>query len=96
MPALGGQAQQGHEYLYWEFPAYGGQQAVRLGNWKAIRRDLHRNPRAKFQLYDLEHDIGEQHDVAEQHPQTIARIEQIAKAARVPSPQFPFPALDRP
>jgi arylsulfatase len=28
--------QKKHAYLYWEFPGYGGQQAVRMGRWKGI------------------------------------------------------------
>ena len=94
VPAFMSNEQPGHEYLYWEFPAYGGQQAVRTGNWKAIRRNLRRNPDAEFRLYDLEHDIGETHNVAGDHPDIVAQIERIAREARVPSRQFPFPALD--
>src|SRR6185437_9440827 len=41
LPTLLGQSeQQKHAFLYWEFPQYGGQQAVRLGKWKAIRLDV--------------------------------------------------------
>ena len=39
-PTLKGEAQPKHEFLYWEFPAYQGQQAVRMGDWKALRRDI--------------------------------------------------------
>ena len=27
-------------FLYWEFPSYQGQQAVRMGKWKAIRKNI--------------------------------------------------------
>ena len=35
---LGGSKTPRDGYLYWEFPAYGGQQAIRQGKWKAIRQ----------------------------------------------------------
>src|SRR5262249_42708448 len=37
---LGKGGQIKHSYLYWEFPGYGGQQAVRLGDWKGVRQNL--------------------------------------------------------
>jgi arylsulfatase len=33
LPELKGQKQIVHNYLYWEFPETGGQQAVRQGKW---------------------------------------------------------------
>ena len=59
--------QKQHEYLYWEFPGYGGQQAVRMGDWKAVRQNMLRrnNPDPlKIELYNLKDDIGESRDVA--------------------------------
>jgi len=96
-PTLLGQngKQQQHEYLYWEFPAYGGQQAVRLGKWKGIRQKiLGKRPRMKIELYDLEADRAEEHDVADQHPHVVARIASLMKTGRTPSALFRFPALD--
>ena len=94
LPSLVGDEQREHKYLYWEFPAYGGQQAVRMGKWKAIRRNLNRRLDTEFQLFDLEADIGEQRNVAAQHTEVIAEVKRIAQEAREPAPQFPFPALD--
>ena len=28
------------DYIYWEFPSYGGQQAARMGHYKAILKDI--------------------------------------------------------
>lgn len=39
---LTGQKQPDREFLYREFPGYGGQQAVWAGNWKAVRQNLNR------------------------------------------------------
>ncbi|MFK7776908.1 MAG: arylsulfatase [Gimesia sp.] len=89
--------QKQHEYLYWEFPAYKGQQAVHMGDWKGVRQNLlkKRNPVMKIELYNLKSDPGEQHDVADQHPKIVARIKSIMKTGRTPSEMFPFPALDQ-
>lgn len=93
-PALVGAEQKRHDHLYWEFPSYGGQQAVRMGKWKAIRRNLQERPDASFKLFDLEADRGETRDLARDHPEVIAEVERIARESRRPSTLFPFPALD--
>jgi arylsulfatase len=86
--------QEEHEYLYWEFPAYGGQQAVRLGDWKGVRNDLLRGEDLGIELYDLASDPAELHDVSDEHPEVVSRISRIMSEAREPSTLFPFPALD--
>jgi arylsulfatase A len=83
-----------HAFFYWEFPSYGGQQAVRMGNWKGIRTDLLKGKLTPVQLYDLATDVGETMDVAAKHPEVVARIEKIMKDSRVPSALFPMKALD--
>jgi arylsulfatase len=94
-PTLLGQSakQVRHEYLVWEFAGYGGQQAVRLGDWKGVRRNLQKGD-APVELYNLKDDIGEQHDVAKQHPDVVRRIEQIMATDRVASKLFPIKALE--
>jgi len=67
-----------HEYIYWEYPEYGGQQAVRIGNWKAFRGKLNKED-SPIQLFDLSKDIQEQNDVAAQHPEIVAKIAEIMK-----------------
>ena len=39
-PTLLGQAQPERPFLYREFPAYGGQQCLLMGDWKAVRTDM--------------------------------------------------------
>lgn len=80
--------QKQHEYLYWEFHERGKKQAIRLGNWKAIRQDLAKNPDGPIELYDLNQDIGEGRDVADQHPEVIAKIKPLFASARVESEVF--------
>ena len=94
VPTLLGQPQKQHEFLYWEFPDYGGQQAVRVGNWKAIRTGLKETAAdTRIQLYNLETHPGESNNVADQHPETVSRCRNIMKSARVESQLFPFPEI---
>ena len=82
-----GAGQKVHDYLFWDFAGYSGQIALRAGKWKGIRQNLHKNPDAPLELYDLEQDIGETKNVAGQHPEIVARIERILLDART-EPRF--------
>jgi arylsulfatase A-like enzyme len=99
-PTLLGQKQEPRPFLYRESPGYGGQQCVRVGDWKAIRRYLHPGPKAKDQkpgkieLYDLAHDPAEKNDVAEKHPDVVARLHALLDKQHVKSEVFPLRALD--
>ena len=95
LPTLLGAVQnQTHKYLYWEFPSYKGQQAVRMGKWKAIRRNIF-DGNTDIELYNLEEDIQEQKDVADLYPEIISKIEIIMKDAHDPPiyNKFKFPQL---
>ena len=82
---LGNDARQKqHEHLYWELR---GQQAVRKGDWKAVRL----KPGQKIQLFDLRIDMGEQNDLAAQRPEIVAQMERIFAHGRTPSEAFPLP-----
>ena len=83
LPALTGDGEQKkHDYLYWEFYERGGKQAVRFGNWKAIRIPMHTG---KTQLFNLEKDIGEENDLADQNPDIVKKAEAMMKEAHVPN-----------
>ncbi|MEB2783520.1 arylsulfatase [Algoriphagus persicinus] len=85
LPELLGKGQEKHEYLYWEFPETGGQQAVRMGNWKAVRQNIVKENNLDIELYDLSKDILEQNNIAAQHPDLIKKFEEIlAKEHKVP------------
>jgi arylsulfatase A-like enzyme len=83
--ALRGEQQPGHEFMYWEFHERGFQQAVRMGDWKAVR--LKKD--APLELYDLRNDSYERIDVAAEKPDVVARIEQYLKTARTESARWP-------
>lgn len=81
LPTLLGKEKQQtkHEYVYWEYPEKGGQLAIRLGKWKAVKVDIRKNPAARWQLYDLENDRSETTDLAAANPALIARFDAIVK-----------------
>jgi uncharacterized sulfatase len=87
VPALLGQSgkQKAHEYLYWEFHEGGFKQAVRMGDWKAVRLGVNK----PIELYNLKSDLGEQHDIAAQHPELIDRFTRLFVTAREDSPNWP-------
>ncbi len=85
LPAmLGNEMQEEHEFLYWEFPAYGGQQAVRMGKWKAVRRNIFKD-NLEIELYNLEEDIQEQNNVASQFPEIIEAAKKIFEEEHEPA-----------
>lgn len=90
LPTLLGEKQEEHPYLYWEFHERGGKQAVRMGKWKAIRRNVNEKPDGSLLLFDLSTDPSEQNDISENNPDIIATMEKIMEEAREPSDIFPF------
>ena len=84
LPTLLGENQsRKHSFLYWEFPGYQGQQAVRKGPWKGVRKNLMKGT-IKTELYNLEKDKQEQQDVAAQFPDIVNKIEQIMQQEHAP------------
>ena len=77
-----------HDYLYWEFHENNGRQAIRKGNWKAVRYDVHNN--GKIELYDLDADISETTDLADVYPDMIAEFDSLMSASRTESDLFEF------
>jgi arylsulfatase A len=109
-PTLLGQTQPPRPFLYREFPASGGQQCVRIGDWKGIRQGMMPEsgkaknkakaqaaaaPNMHVQLYNLRSDPHETTDVSAQNPEVVAQIEKLMREQHTPNPDFPFPALDK-
>ena len=93
MPTITGQTQPVRDHLYREFPGYGGQQMIRVGNYKAIRQSL-RQGKVKTELYDLAGDPNESNDLAELEPEIVRELEAKMDAVRQPSELFPLPTID--
>lgn len=70
--------QKNHEFLFWEYPEYGGQVAIRIGDWKILRRNLKTNKKSPtLELYNLKQDIKEENNVANLHPEIIQQAIQV-------------------
>lgn len=70
--------EQQHEYLYWEFPEYDGQKAVRMGKWKSYVDNIIKGNR-HIELYDLSIDPREHTVISRYHPDIIAKVKAIFK-----------------
>ena len=81
------------DYFYWELHERrpGPIQAIRWGDWKAVRP----GPGAPVELYDLSRDLGETTDLADDRPETVAKAVAMMNDARTPHPDWPDPALPR-
>jgi len=86
LPTLLGKSQKPHEFFYWEFHEKGSKQAVRMGDWKAVRLALDK----PLELYNLKTDLGETNNVAAAHAGVVAKIEAYLKSARTDSPKWPL------
>ena len=87
---LGEGRQREHDYLYWELPRHDRRtgdfheevpaQALRMGNWKAVRP----RPNGKLELYDLDADPGESRNLAADRPEVLAKVRRHLENARTP------------
>jgi arylsulfatase A-like enzyme len=94
VPELTGRRQRRHRFMYWELPRYNAaarefrkevpMQAVRAGDWKAVRP----KPGGPLELYNLADDRGETRDLASSATQVLRSIEEYLMTARTePRPQ---------
>ena len=107
-PTLLGKSQEPRAFLYREFPAYGGQQSVRVGDWKGIRQNLMpggggkaknkqkaaAQPNMHIELYNLKDDPHEEKDVSRENPAVVTLMTRLMLTQHTPRKEFPFPALD--
>lgn len=93
LPTLLGQQQPERPFLYREFPSYGGQQTIRVGDWKAVRQNMNKG-NLKIELYDIGNDISEQNDVADDHPAVVEELAKMMEREHTPSAVFPLVPLD--
>ena len=92
LPTLLGKGKQPkHKFLFWDFGGYGGQQAVRMGDWKAVRHKL----ADAIELYNLKDDLGEQNNLASKHPEVVKKIEAYLGASRTESAAIDVGGIER-
>ena len=93
-PTLLGQKQEAHDFLYWEFPSYNGQQAVRMNQWKGVRKNIF-DGNLDIELYNLDTDLLEKVDVSSQYPEIVEQIRTIMEQEHEPAvnEKFKFRAL---
>jgi arylsulfatase A-like enzyme len=83
VPEFMGKRSQEHPYLYFELAEYSGQQAIRMGKWKAIRRNLIKDPRSPWELYDLT-SSDEAINIADKFPSILKTMIAIAQEQHQP------------
>ena len=89
LPTLKGvESQKEHNYLYWEFHENNGRQAIRKGDWKAVRYNVHND--GKMELYNLKTDMSENIDLAGAYPDKVAEFDSLMKVSRTESDLFRF------
>lgn len=88
VPTLFGKARREHEYLYWDYGHTRERfsQAVRRGQWKAVRN----GSLAPVELYDLAVDPGESRDMAAAQPRLATELQRLMDAAMTPSSDYPI------
>jgi arylsulfatase A-like enzyme len=81
----GGKAPQ-RECFYWELHEGKPIQAVRFGDWKAVKN----GPKAEIELYDLSKDSAEKNDLAASHPDEVRRAVELMKQERTDDSAWPL------
>ncbi len=81
----GGPAPQ-RDHFYWELHEGTSLQAVRFGDWKAVRN----GPEAAIEIFDLKADAGEAHDLAATRPDLVAKAAALMKTSRIDDPDWPL------
>ncbi len=86
----GGDASANRRPMVWVFPEYGGQVAVRMGKWKALRRQLSTKKPGPWELYDIDNDPQESASKADEFPQIIAAAERLLATEVDANEAFPL------
>jgi len=93
LPALLGETQKEHDYLYWEFHERGGRQALRKGDWKLVKYDINKKVLRPFELYNIKEDPSESNNLAEVHPEKRDELIALLKNARTDSDIYKFKSV---
>lgn len=86
VPMLKGGAAPKRDRFYWELHEGTPIQAVRFGDWKAVKN----GPKRAIELYDLASDPGESRDVASGHPEEVAKAAELLETSRTANADWPL------
>ena len=76
--------------MVWVYPEYGGQVAVMMGDYKAVRTGLAGKRPGPWELYDVAKDPAEKDDLAAANPEVIQQAIAILKREMAPNQLFPL------
>jgi arylsulfatase A len=85
----GGKAVPRTKPMLWVFPQYGGQVAVRIGDYKIVRQKLAEKNPGNWEVYNLAKDIGEKTDIALEKADLIRQAERLLRSEVSDNTNFP-------
>ncbi|MCA9197083.1 MAG: arylsulfatase [Planctomycetales bacterium] len=93
VPYLQGGPAPRRDYFYWELHerSNGFIQAIRFGDWKAVRN----GPDKPIELYELASDVAESKNVADSQTDLVEKAERLMQKARTEDPNWPAVAKSR-
>jgi arylsulfatase A-like enzyme/endonuclease/exonuclease/phosphatase family metal-dependent hydrolase len=77
LPILKGATGSGRRPMVWVFPEYGGQVAVRIGEFKVVRQGLARATPGNWEVYNIALDPGETNNIAKTRSDVVAKAVDI-------------------
>lgn len=97
LPVLTSQGKPERNPMVWIFPEYGGQVAVRLGDFKIVRQHLARPSLGDWEVYNIAKDPGEANDLAGTRADLVAQALAILARQMMENPMFPVkvPGVNR-
>ena len=78
------------EPMVWVFPEYGGQVAVRQGDYKLVRKDLKKQSKGDWELYNIANDASESNDLAVEDPNRVQALVDILRSQVDDNETFPL------
>jgi arylsulfatase A len=76
--------------MLWVYPEYGGQVAVRMGDYKLTRQNLRTKTPGEWEVYNLAKDIGEKTDIAAEQGELIKQAEELLRREVSDNANFPL------
>ena len=76
--------------MVWVFPEYGGQVAVRSGDFKILRRQLKAKKPADWEVYHITQDRNETNNLAKSRPDLVELAKTILRNQTLRNEVFPL------